>query len=315
LTITSRPHQISFDYLPADGVRREFSLPKKLEQNFIGNLRQILAVAPQELIVKKYCRLNDRQGRLAFYLTILPDGQGEKIIININNRENDIWRLNQLGLQTADRHALQKAICGRSGLIIVSSPPDGGKSTTLRSLLAELNDPRLNIYFLSENLPIELPGINLLANRPANWDKIIRHDCEIIAVDDLDEAGSLEKALRAAASGRLVLGTMTGDDSFEILNKLLAVNLPLKLKLDGLKMIASQRLADLKRSGTKKNQRQKIALFEILSLNADLKKFLSETNSDETREFAAALEKIALTSGFRPWTTDRRQKIKDGLLV
>lgn len=341
LVIASRPNHVSLDYHFPGGERRNFVLPKKLEQNFLANLRQILAIAPGELITQKYCKIYDKNHHLAFYLTILPDDAGEKIIINIVNRPTKLWRLGQLGLRAADLRELKTALNARSGLIIISSPPNNGKSATLYSLLSAINDPSLNIYLFSQHPELEISGVNPLAPTAANWEKVLQHDSEVIVADDLNEDWALKNALRAAATGRLVLGTLTAASSWEVLAKILKIELPLKLKLDNLKMIVSQRLANLKRAERKTAKKERrainlkehraIGLFEILKLSPALKKFILKTKAKTAppklktappklikempaEKFQEKLEKLALRDGFRPWEFDRRQKIKDGLL-
>ncbi|MFA5109610.1 MAG: ATPase, T2SS/T4P/T4SS family [Patescibacteria group bacterium] len=274
ITITGQPSQVSLDCHFPDGERKNFRLPAQLGQDFLAGLRPILSVLPGELTVKKYCKIFDRNRHLAFYLTIAPEKNGEKIIINLINRPEKFWRLNQLGLETADLRELKKILATHSGLIIIGSPPGGGKSSTLYSLLEAINDPKLNIYLLAEQPERTIPGVNSLLPVAANWEKIIRHDSEVIAADSLDEDWALKNALRAAASGRLVLGTLTASSPREIVAKILKIDLPLKLKLDSLKLIVSQHLIDLKHS-TKprakqttaaKNRRKIIGSFEFLKL-------------------------------------------------
>ena len=271
LVIMSDAERINCHYhLPAGAVTT-LSLPKKLEQDFLTDLRRLLAVAPHELIQKKYCKLNTKHCRLTFYLTILPHEDGEKFIISIIGRNHQLWRLNQLGLERHDLHLIKTALHYRSGLIIVSSPPGNGKSSTLRALSAALNKPELNIYELTKEPEEEIPGINVLAPTNANWEKVLQHDSDVIIVADLDTDDSLAKAWRAANTGRLVIGALTAASAREVLVKIKKTRLgqgKLPEKSGDLKMIINQRLVDLKRRKNKntKDQRQKIGRFEILEL-------------------------------------------------
>jgi len=202
-------------------------------------------------------------------LTILPAENNERIIINLINRPKRLFRLNQLGLQTADLRDLKKILKLRSGLIIISSPPGGGKSATLYSLLNALKPPELNIYLLSAS-ELDLPGINQIKPSALNWEKINNHDSDIIGVDDLNEDWVLTNAFKAAAAGRLVLGTMTAENVQEVQTKINQIKLPVKLKMASLRIIINQRLAKLKRPQPKsKDKRTEIGLFEILKLSPD----------------------------------------------
>ena len=151
-------------------------------------------------------------------------------------------------------------------MIIVASPPGGGKSSTLYALLTAINDPAKNIYLLAKNPPYIIPGINLLDPTPNNWERIRKHDAEIILVDGLDEDWVLAQALATAATGRLVIGTLTAASGAEALKNLNRRIKPEELKTVNLKMIISQRLIKLKRPPNKQGarDRQTIGSFALL---------------------------------------------------
>ena len=316
LVIAKRADQLILDYYFSGQEKRSLVLPKKLEQELFSSLRRILAIAPEEFTTQKYCKLPHRTGYLNFYLTILPEASGEKMIINFIKRPPTLWRLNQLGLQRSELREIKKSLALKSGLILISSQGGGGKSATLNSLLFELGDSNKSVYFLLKHRAYEIPGIVSLAPTATNWEKILALDSEIIFADDLDETNALTQAIRAAASGRLVFGAITADNSWAGLEKIIELPLPLKLKLDSLKMIINQRLIGLKRKSekTSSDRRREIGLFEILKITPALKKFLVEARGQKFQDYRQKLEKLALKNGFRPLADDRFRKTKDGLI-
>lgn len=314
LVIARRPDHLAVDYHFEGGDQQSFRVPKKLEEDFLANLRKILAIAPGELSGDKYCKIADKNSCLTFRVTILPDKNGEKIIINIIGRTVKPWRLSQLGLQAADLKTLRTVKRLRSGLILIAAPDGHGKSATLFSLLSLLNDPQLNIYFLSRYPEPEITGINRLKLTAANWEKVLRHDSDIIAADNLD-GPSLSQALRAAATGRLVLATISADNAFAALSAILKNQAPLKLKLDGLKMIIGQNLLGWRQPKSRSaRNRSGIGVFEILKITPNLKKFILNNETAPDKKFWEKLATLAAQEGFRPLEFDRRQKTKDGLL-
>ncbi|MFA5184326.1 MAG: ATPase, T2SS/T4P/T4SS family [Patescibacteria group bacterium] len=318
LVIGNKHDRISLDCHFPDDTTRALALPKKLEQEFFTNLQRILAIAPGDLLSHEYRKAGNKEGRWHYYLTVVPDGQGEKIIISLINQDNRRWRLSQLGLQKNDQKTLDKITRWRSGLIIVSSPPQSGKSATLYSLLDLWDRQTMNIYALDDNLPADLPGVNVLAPRAANWEKILHHDSDIILADDLDDEEALKNALRAAASGRLVLGTMTAISSLAVLARIQSLKLPRRLKFDSLRLIINQRLAKLKSSRAKTAWlgRKQIGLFELLELTPEIRSLLMALDEADLKSDGAIqkLEKLLSVSGFRPVAHDEKQKVKDGLI-
>ena len=105
-----------------------------------------------------------------------------------------------------------------------------------------------NAYCLEKNPKNLIPGVNYLVPSENNWHKILSHDCNLIIIDDLKSESDWIKAINAADTGRLVIITTRAESSLEIILKILRLNLPLKLKVDTLKMIVNQRLADLSRT-------------------------------------------------------------------
>jgi len=267
LVIESRPEAVLLDYHFAGGDRQRFSLPKRLEDNLRTDLNTLLKIAPGELTARKYCQIADKNGSTAFYLTILPGEHGERIIINPIKKDLRPRGLKQLGFNQADLKTVLAATRARAGLILVSGPEQSGKSTTFFTLLKELNRPELNVCFLSRTgrrLP-NIDGLNLLARTKTNWEKVLSHDVEVIAADDLDDPADLIFAIRAAVSGRLVLGEVTASSAAETLQQIRRLPLPEKFKQAGLRLIINQRLAALKRPAKSRNPRQAIGVFSLLA--------------------------------------------------
>ncbi|MFA5155396.1 MAG: ATPase, T2SS/T4P/T4SS family [Patescibacteria group bacterium] len=319
LVIASRNDQVALDCHLPDGTMQTLSLPKKLEPDFFNNLRQILAIAPGALLAREYRKMTNRHGHWQYYLSVLPDGWGEKIVISLVNRPDRLWRLNQLGLQKIDLQELKQLSRCHSGLVIVSAPPQQGKSTTLYALLELWDRTSYNTYALSADPPADLPGVNFLPPTAASWEKIMHHDSDIIIADNLDDEKARYQAWRAAASGRLVLGAMTATSALAVLTRLWPMPLTRQEKLESLRLIINQRLADLKRPGRlsgREGGRRQIGLFEIWKLSPEIKSFIAQSRTTDLAgaDFTKKLASLALVSGFRPISVDESQKIKEGLI-
>ena len=313
-------------YLPL-GEEAHFRLPKSLEEDLASSLRRLLKLAPDELTSGRYFKINSRDCQLNFQLSIIPGKTGEKIIIEIVHKNRKNLSLGQLGLQKEERKKLQQALANPSGLIVLSSPERQGRTTSLAACLRELDRDNRSVYLLSHNSEIEIPGVICPGNSTEIWDKVMKHDSDIIAFDD-DEPETLNRAVLAAATGRLVLITITADTSWEALYKLLNSSLPNTLVAANLKLISHQRLVDLKRRLKNKRstvrarkevdpnyQRQKIGVFETVVLTPVLRDFIKvQTNSWQQEDFWNELLKLALANGYQTWQTDSAKKKKEGLI-
>lgn len=316
IVISNSENGLSFNCHLPDGEEAIFNLPKKLKTDLSANLRQLLKIAPEELSTGKYCKLSDKSYNLNFRLSIIPDKFGEKIIINIINEEKKPMSLNKLGWQKMELKTLKNKINTPAGLIIISSPARQGRSTTLYALLKELNREDKNIYFISEDNNIKLDGINYLTNTPENWEKILKHDSDIIAIDVKNDEAYLTQAIKAATTGRLVIMALEAVNALESLYKITNSNLPLKLILSSLKMITSQKLTELKRPIDKnKSKREKIGLFEIFIPNKIIIDFILNNQKDiKTGNFWKNLLQISTENEYKPLASDIQQKQRNGLI-
>ena len=245
LTITRLPGDIRFDcYLAAERTW-SLALPAKLEKEFWPALKNLFAISPHDLTSGKYGHLPTGRKNLNFYLSVRPEGEGEKIIINLIKRPPKIWRLNQVGLTQTDLKKIKALLRLKKGLIVVSSLPNQGKSATLAALLLESNRPDSNIYWLSgeKSKPdYELAGVSYLPASKANWEKLLNHDSDLIFCDDPINAVSLEMAIGAATSGRLVAVSLEAESLAKAQKIILAADKKERLKRGGLKMIINQHL-------------------------------------------------------------------------
>jgi len=319
LVMSQTNKELIFNYKFADGGEQNFSLPGRLGTKVLASFRQILKISENDLNPKHNFKIKEKKYQLNFKLNIIPDKNGDKIIIQIIKKAEKPLRLRQLGFQRENLKALQKVAKIKSGLVIISAPENQGKSTTLRALLKELDLETRNAYFFENNPKRPIPGINYLPLNDNNWQKIMTQDCDIIIIDDLKSDQNWLKAISAAAAGRLVLVSANAENSLEIILQVLKLKAPLALKIDCLKIISCQRLVNLspqgqtKKQKTDKNKRTQIAVSETISFNPEIKKYLiNEGINYEQEKFWKKLNELIIKNGFKPLNHDLAKKIKTG---
>ena len=161
------------------------------------------------------------QGRTVdFRVNCLPSRYGEKIVLRILDNSST-----QLGLDKliTDEETLEKVrdIASRPfGLILVTGPTGSGKSTTLYSVLAERNDPGVNISTAEDPIEYALPGITqcqVIREKDLTFANILRaflrQDPDIILVGETRDKETAKTAIEAALTGHLVLTTLHTNDA------------------------------------------------------------------------------------------------------
>lgn len=319
LSLENSQRDISIRYLLPDGESRVLKLPRKLEQDWGEGLRRLLNLPPGELVNKKYCKLENAGKRLDFLLTITPSTNGERVIIKLVPKNRRPLRLNQLGLERGPLKTIRKVLSKRSGLILVTSPDNQGRSTTLSAIAKEIDRPEISAYLIGPAAEYEFANIVNLADNDNNWQKVLRLDSEVI-ISEINSPKNLQNAIQAAATGRLVLGALKADSVWQALENTLKSPLTTRLKNQALALIINQRLGVLKRSDQKskssrKSPRQIIGLFEILELSSNLRGFIEASQKSKNKEsFWTDLTALARQEGYFSLKEDYRRKKKAGLI-
>lgn len=153
-------------------------------------------------------------------VSILPVVSGEKIVIRILNTGGAVLSKKQLGMSEENLKKLDRIISHPHGIILVTGPTGSGKSTSLYSILRELNSSNVNIITVEDPVEFTMNGINQVSvNEKAGLTfasglrSILRQDPDIIMIGEIRDEETAEIATRAAITGHLVLSTLHTNDA------------------------------------------------------------------------------------------------------
>lgn len=153
-------------------------------------------------------------------VSVLPTVFGEKIVIRVLNRENFLMQKQILGIVDDDLEKLNRIVKNPYGIILVSGPTGSGKSTTLYSILNDLNKKDINIVTIEDPVEYMIEGINQVnVNTKAGLTfasglrAILRQDPDVIMIGEIRDNETAEIAIRAAITGHLVLSTIHTNDA------------------------------------------------------------------------------------------------------
>jgi type IV pilus assembly protein PilB len=161
------------------------------------------------------------QGRTVdFRVNALPTQYGEKIVLRILDNSSTQLGLDKL-ISDPDTLLQVREMAGRPfGLILVTGPTGSGKSTTLYSILAERNDPGVNISTAEDPVEYTLPGLaqcGVIREKNLTFANILRaflrQDPDIILVGETRDKETAKTAIEAALTGHLVLTTLHTNDA------------------------------------------------------------------------------------------------------
>ena len=197
-------------------------LPKKVQMGLISRFKILskLDIAEKRLPQdgRISVRLEDRP--IDFRVSTIPSKWGEKVCMRILDKSNTLLGLDKLILRQETLALVRDMIAQPYGIIYVTGPTGSGKTTTLYSALAELNDPDVNISTAEDPIEYDLPRINQVqAHKEIGLDfarilrAFLRQDPDIILVGETRDKETAKIAVEAALTGHLVFTTLHTNDA------------------------------------------------------------------------------------------------------
>jgi type IV pilus assembly protein PilB len=160
-------------------------------------------------------------------ISILPTAHGEKIVIRILDKSSLSASIEQMGMDPSTLERFKNAIDAPHGMILVTGPTGSGKTTTLYSVLHELNNPQYNIVTVEDPIEYEVVGINQVAVRAdigldfaSALRSILRQDPDIVMVGEIRDNETADIAVKAALTGHQVLSTLHTNDAAGAITRL-----------------------------------------------------------------------------------------------
>ena len=148
-------------------------------------------------------------------ISTLPTIHGEKIVMRLLKKNETVPALEELGMRGMGLRKLRDAINVPHGIVLVTGPTGSGKTTTLYSILHQINTTRVNIMTLEDPVEYEMPGINQVQTNPqagltfaSGLRSFLRQDPNVIMVGEIRDGETVELAVQASLTGHLVFSTL-----------------------------------------------------------------------------------------------------------
>ncbi len=152
---------------------------------------------------------------------------GEKVVMRLLDKSNFMPSLKGLGLNDDDEQRMERIIHKPHGIILVCGPTGSGKTTTLYSILNEINDVTKNIITIEDPVEYNFKSINQMQVNPkigfsfaTGLRAILRQDPDIIMVGEIRDADTAEISVRSALTGHLVLSTIHTNNAIGTITRL-----------------------------------------------------------------------------------------------
>lgn len=235
-----------------DGVLHEIlTVPKQLQSSVISRIKIMVDMDISERRISQDGRANVKVRGKDYDLRVstLPTKYGEKVVIRFLEKSETLLSREGIGLTGKHMDQYDRLLHNSNGVILLCGPTGSGKSTTMYTMITELNREEVNLVTLEDPIEYDMPGVNQVQINEkvgmtfANGLRaILRQDPDIIAVGEIRDSETAQIAMRAAITGHLVLSTIHTNSSIETINRLIDIGVEPYIINSAVKGIISQRL-------------------------------------------------------------------------
>lgn len=223
----------------------------------------VMAAVDEKIRSKAQVPISERHTPLDGRMTLIVQGkridvrvgispgitsEGQLISCRLLDQTNSNIRLDDIEMTTAARQSLRRVIEEPSGLFLVTGPTGSGKTTTLYSIMNELNTPENNIltaehpveYQIEDFHQMHVDGVKMTFAKALR--AMLRQDPDIIMVGEIRDLETATIAFQAASTGHLVLSTLHTNDSASAITRLIDMGIDESTISANLRGVLAQRL-------------------------------------------------------------------------
>lgn len=206
------------------------ALPAKLHPMLIARVKILCGMKLDEKRKPQDGRFSTKFGdrKIDYRVSSFPGYYGEKIVIRILDSIKGVKLLNDLGFSTLQMTQIRAALGAPYGMVLISGPTGSGKTTTLYSMLNEIDRDHKNVVSLEDPVEYNVGGMNQSQVFPdigytfaSGLRSILRQDPDVIMVGEIRDGETAQLAIQAALTGHLVFSTIHTNTSIGVITRLL----------------------------------------------------------------------------------------------
>ena len=182
-------------------------------------------------------------------VSILPVHFGNKVVMRILDKSALAVGLDSLGFLPETLNAFKAAVAKPFGMILITGPTGSGKSTTLYSILNQLNTPEKNIITIEDPIEYQVKGITQIQTKPevgldfmSGLRAILRQSPDVVMLGEIRDSETADIAIKASLTGQMVLSTLHTNDASGAVTRLIDMNIEPFLIASSVVLVAAQRL-------------------------------------------------------------------------
>lgn len=249
--IEPRERSLRVRYRVDGALHDALNLPKKNQNAVIARLKIMskLDITETRLPQDGRFKIGFEGKEIDFRVSVLPITYGGKIVLRVLDKSALSIGLEKLGFLPQPLETFKKAMKRPYGMILVTGPTGSGKSTTLYSIITQLNQPERNIMTLEDPVEYEIEGITQIQAKPeigltfaSGLKSSLRQSPDIVMVGEIRDFETADIAIKASLTGQVILSTLHTNDSAGAITRLIDMGVEPFLVGSSLVMASAQRL-------------------------------------------------------------------------
>ncbi|MBU1037643.1 MAG: Flp pilus assembly complex ATPase component TadA [Candidatus Omnitrophica bacterium] len=227
------------------------TLPKKNQNAIIARLKIMsgLDITETRMPQDGRFKISFEGKEIDFRVSILPVTYGGKIVLRALDKSSLSIGLDKLGFLPRPLSTFKAALARPYGLILVTGPTGSGKSTTLYSIITQINTPDKNIVTLEDPVEYEVEGITQIQAKPdigltfaSGLKSVLRQSPDIVMVGEIRDFETADISIKASLTGQLILSTLHTNDAAGAITRLIDMGVEPFLVASSLILSSAQRL-------------------------------------------------------------------------
>lgn len=210
-------------------LQQVMTIPRDSEEPVVGRIK---VMADMDTTEKRRPQdgnltIEDNGQRASFRVSTIPTVDGEKVVMRVLDETSKSFAFEALGMAPSEITVCKELIAKPHGMIVVTGPTGSGKTTTMYTMLTNINPNENNISTIEDPVEFRLPGINQVqADNEhgmgfANGLKyLMRQDPDVILVGEIRDKETAQAAVQAALTGHLLISTLHTNDAVGAVSRL-----------------------------------------------------------------------------------------------
>ncbi len=241
-------------------------------------------------------RMAVRGQEIDLRVSALPSVHGETFVLRILDRSTVPLNLDSLGYAPADVDTIRHLSRLSEGIVLVTGPTGSGKTTTLYSMIREIDCRALKVFTVEDPVEYQMQDVTQVqVNAAIDLDfsrtlrTVLRQDPDVILVGEIRDRETAQIAIRAALTGHLVLSTLHTNSAAAAFARLIDMGVDHYLLADTVRAVIGQRLlrrccdacpgTECSRCGGS-GYRGRIAAYEILRVTPAVRAAIGEATTE-----------------------------------